>query len=182
MIEARRGDEIDVRHILIAPQPSPEDMVKAKAALDSIADLIKKDSLSISEAASRFSDDEDTKMHGGLIANPYTGSTKFEMDQLGQIEQFLVFTIDKLKVGELSAPTLTQGRDGNQVYHIVYVKSRTEPHRANLKDDYQRIQDEALAQKKEKIINAWIKKKLSSMYLRIADEYKTCQFDNPWVN
>lgn len=182
MVDSRRGDEIDVRHILIAPQPSPDDVLQAKNFLDSIADLVRKDSISITEAASRFSEDEETKMNGGLISNPYTGSTKFEMDQLGQIDQFLVFTTDKLKTGEPSAPTVTQGRDGRQIYHIVYVKSRTEPHRANLKDDYQRIQDEALAQKREKVVNAWVKKKISSTYLRISDEYKKCKFDNPWVN
>lgn len=181
MVESRRGEEVDLRHILIAPQPSPEDMGKAKLFLDSIATLIRKDSITITEAASRFSDDEETKHNGGLLTNPYTGSTRLEMDQLGQIEQFLVFTIDKLKPGEISEPSLTQTRDG-QVYHIVYVKSRTEPHRANLKDDYQRIQDEALAQKKEKVVNEWIRKKITSTYLRIADEYKTCKFNNPWVN
>lgn len=181
-VDAIRGEEVDLRHILIMPQPSPEDMMQAKLFLDSVADLVKKDSISITEAASRFSDDEETKMHGGLIANPYTGSTRFEMDQLGQIDQFLVFTTDKLKTGELSAPSLTQGRDGSQVYHIVYVKSRTEPHRANLKEDYQRIQDEALAQKKDKIVNAWIRKKITSVYFRISDQYKNCKFDNPWVN
>ena len=181
-VKSRRGEEIDVCHILITPQPSSDDMLKAKTFLDSIAGLVKKDSISITEAASRFSDDEETKMHGGLISNPYTGSTKFEMDQLGQIDQFLVFTTDKLKVGELSAPSLTQSREGQQVYHIVYVKSRTEPHRANLKDDYQRIQEEALAAKKEKAINAWVKKKIASTYLHISDEYKNCKFDNKWVN
>lgn len=180
MVESRRGDEIDVRHILITPQPSPEDIMKAKLFLDSIADLVRKDSLAITEAASRFSEDEETKHNGGLIANPYTGSTKFEMDQLGQIDQFLVFTTDKLKVGELSEPSLTQTREG-QAYHCVYVKSRTEPHRANLKEDYQRIQDEALAAKREKAVNAWIRKKIATTYLRISDDYKSCRFDNQWV-
>ncbi len=182
MVESRRGDEIDVRHILIAPQPSPADLLNAKLALDSIVDLVKKDSITFTEAASRFSDDEETKHNGGLISNPYTGSTKFEMNQLSQIDQFLVFTTDKLKTGEISSPSISQGRDGKQVYHAVYVKSRTEPHRANLKEDYQRIQDEALAQKKEKVIRAWVKKKVATTYVRVSDKYKYCNFDNPWVN
>ncbi|TAL57849.1 MAG: peptidylprolyl isomerase, partial [Bacteroidetes bacterium] len=180
MVDARRGDEIDVRHILISPQPSPEDMMKAKFFLDSIADLVRKDSITITETASRFSDDEETKHNGGLISNPYTGSTKLDMGQLGQIDQFLVFTTDKLKVGEMSAPSLTQLRN-YQAYHIVFVKSRTEPHRANLREDYQLIQEEALSEKKEKVVNAWIKKKIATTYLHIADEYKNCKFDNQWV-
>lgn len=183
MVEARRGDEIDVRHILIIPQPSPDDLFRAKTFLDSIADLIKKDSISLTEAASRFSDDEETKHNGGLITNQNTGITKFEMSELGQIDANLVFIIDKLKTGETSPPTLTlTSGDGKQAYHIIYVKSRTEPHRANLKEDYQRIQDEALAAKKGKVVDAWIKKKVATTYVHITDEYKSCKFNSPWVN
>lgn len=181
-VDSRRGEELDVRHILIKPQPAPADIVAAKAFLDSIADLVRKDSISITEAASRFSDDEETKHSGGLIANPYTGSTKFEMSELSQIDPSLVFTIDKLKAGELGSPTITQTRSGSEAYHIIYVKSRTEPHRANLKDDYQRIQDEALAEKKEKSVNVWIKKKVAGTFVRIDADYKNCKFDNPWIN
>jgi peptidyl-prolyl cis-trans isomerase SurA len=181
-VESRRGDEIDVRHILIIPEPSPEDLLRSKVFLDSIMDLVKKDSISLTEAASRFSDDDETKHNGGLIANPYTGSTKFEMSQLSQIDPSLIFTVDKLKAGEASAPTITQTSDGKQAYHVIYVKSRTEPHRANLREDYQRIQDEALAAKKEKIINAWIKKKIVGTYVHVSDQYKNCKFDNPWIN
>jgi peptidyl-prolyl cis-trans isomerase SurA len=180
-VDARRGDEVDIRHILIIPQSSAEDLYKAKTFLDSIAQLVKKDSITLTEAASRFSDDEESKHNGGLITNPYTGSTKFEMSQLSQIDPNLVFIIDKLKPGEMSAPMQEQS-GGKDAYHIIFVKSRTEPHRANLKEDYQMIQEEALAEKKEKAVNAWIKKKIATTYIRISDEYRSCKFDNPWVN
>lgn len=180
-VDAKRGEEIDVRHILIKPQPSPEDMNQAKLFLDSIASLVKSDSISITEAASRFSDDEETRMNGGLITNPYSKTTRFEMNELSQIDPGLVFIIDKLSPGVPSQPMPTQTRDGSNAYHIVYVKSRTEPHLANLKDDYQRIQDEALLEKKEKIINRWIQKKIASSFVRIADDYKNCKFENNWV-
>jgi len=181
-VESRRGDEIDVRHILIIPEPSPEDLFHSKTLLDSIVAYVKKDSISFTEAASRFSDDEETKHNGGLIMNPNTGSTKFEMNELSRIDPTLIFVIDKLKAGESSSPSITQNGDGKQAYHVIYVKSRTEPHRANLKEDYQRIQDEALAAKKEKIVNTWIKKKLTTTYVRVFDEHKKCKFNNPWVN
>lgn len=181
MVDARRGEEIDIRHILIVPQPSAQDLNRAKTFLDSIADLVQKDSISLTEAASRFSDDEETKHNGGLITNPYTGSTKFEMDQLSQIDPGLIFMIDKLKAGELSPSSVTHSRDGKESYHIIFVKSRTEPHRANLKEDYQRIQDEALAEKKQKAVDAWTKKKLATTYVRVSDEYKNCKFDNKWI-
>jgi peptidyl-prolyl cis-trans isomerase SurA len=180
-VESRRGDEIDVRHILIVPQPSSEDLFKAKSFLDSIAMLIRQDSLSLTQAASRFSDDEESKINGGLITNPYTGSTRFEVSELSQIDPNLVFTIDKMKAGEISAPILTQSHDGKPAYHIIFVKSRTEPHRANLKDDYQRLQDEALAEKKNKTIKDWIKKKTAITYIRISEEYKNCPFYSKWI-
>lgn len=181
-VESKRGEEMDVRHILISPQPAPEDMLNAKTFLDSISNLVAKDSISLSEAASRYSDDEDSKHTGGLISNPYTGMTKFEASQLSQIDPSLVFTIDKLKTGELSLPMITQTKDAKQAYHMLFVKSRTEPHRANLKEDYQRIQEETLANKKEKIIKEWIKKKIMTTYVRLSDEYKSCKFDNRWIN
>lgn len=181
MVESRRGDEIDVRHILIVPQPSSDDLMRAKTFLDSIAGLIRKDSLSLTEAASRFSDDEETKLNGGLINNPYTGNPRFEVSELSQIDPNLVFTIDKLKTGEVSAPAPTQSRDGKPAYHIIFVKSRTEPHRANLKDDYQRLQDEALADKKNKTMKDWVKKKTAITYIRISEEYRNCAFDNKWI-
>jgi peptidyl-prolyl cis-trans isomerase SurA len=157
-------------------------MLNAKNFLDSISNLVAKDSISLSEAASRYSDDEDSKHTGGLISNPYTGMTKFEASQLSQIDPSLVFTIDKLKTGELSLPMITQTKDAKQAYHMLFVKSRTEPHRANLKEDYQRIQEETLANKKEKIIKEWIKKKIMTTYVRLSDEYKSCKFDNRWIN
>lgn len=180
-VDARRGEEIDVRHILLVPQPSAEDQVRAKVFLDSIADLIRKDSLTLSEAASRFSEDEETRMNGGLISNPYTGNTHFEMDDLSQIDPTLTFDIEKLKTGEPSMAKITQLRDGKQAYHVLFVKSRSEPHRANLKDDYQRIQEEALARKKHKIMTDWIKKKAAITFIRIEGEYKNCKFEHTWV-
>ena len=182
MVESKRGEELDVRHILIIPQPSADDLNKAKTFLDSIAGLVRKDSISITEAASRFSDDEETKHNGGLISNPNTGTTKFEMSQLSQIDPNLFAIIGKLKTGELSAPLSTQTRDGKPAFHIIYVKSSTEPHRANLKDDYQRIQDEALADKKDKAVRKWIKKRITTNYIHVSDEYKNCKFASTWVN
>jgi peptidyl-prolyl cis-trans isomerase SurA len=182
MVESKRGEELDVRHILIIPQPSPDDLVKARVFLDSIAGLIRKDSISASEAASRYSDDEETKHSGGLITNPSTGNTRFEMDQLSQIDPNLVLTIGSLKAGEPSAASSTQTRDGKPAFHIIFVKDRTEPHRANLKQDYQRIQDQALADKKNKTITKWIKKRITTNFIHVADEYKSCKFESPWIN
>ncbi len=172
----RRGDQINVRHILISPNITSEDLTIAKDSLDVLyRKLSTNDSILFSEAALKYSDDKDTKYNGGLIINPITGTTKFETDQ---IDPSIFFTVDKLKVGQISTPVLMQESNGKQAYRIFFLKSRTEPHKANLKDDYQRIQDSALELKKKNVVSSWIKKKLSNTYFKIDPEYSDCVFEN----
>lgn len=178
---AKRGEEVDVRHILITPKSSPADLVKAGTILDSIYNAILHDSISFREAASRFSDDEESRQNGGLVTNPMNGTTKFEKADLGQFDPTLAFTIDRMKVGEITKPGITMTKDGKQVYRILYLKGRTEPHTANLKDDYQKIQTAALNERHNKAVSAWIKKRLLGTYVRIDDEYKGCKFDIYWL-
>lgn len=179
----RRGDIVDLRHILIAPKTSSLDLVRSRNFLDSIYNRLMNpsDSLNFTDAAGKYSDDEDTRNSGGMIVNPQTGNTRFEMDELGQLDPTLVFAIDKMKVGEITKPTSMTTRDGKPAYRILCLKTRTEPHKANLKDDYQRLQAAALAEKQQRVMKAWIKKKLEGTYVRIADDYKNCKFENSWV-
>ena len=178
----RRGEFVDLRHILIAPKVAPEDMLKAKLYLDSIKTIIKKDSLTFAEAAAKYSDDEDSKENGGLIMNMQTGSTRYDMDQLGQVDPNLVFSINKMEPGQISDPEPMTTKDGKEAYRILYLKDRTKPHKANLQDDYQAIQNQALAFKQRTIINNWIKSKLGDTYVHIDSDYIDCKFDNPWKN
>ncbi|MCC6690771.1 MAG: peptidylprolyl isomerase, partial [Bacteroidia bacterium] len=133
---AKLGEMVHVRHILIMPKSTPADLVKAGEILDSIYKVIKRDSISFREAASRFSDDEESRQNGGLVSNPVSGATKFEKADLGQFDPSLAFTIDRMKVGDITEPAITNTRDGKQCYRILYLKSRSDPHVANLKDDY----------------------------------------------
>jgi len=109
-----------------------------------------------------------------------TGATRFQMDELGQMDQTVAFAIDKLKVGEFTKPMPMTSHDGKQAYRIVYLKTRTSPHRANLTDDYQKMQAAALAKKQEDVIQSWIKKKSVNTFVHIADDYKNCTFNNKW--
>lgn len=170
----RRGEQINVRHILITPKLDGSDLLRAKNKIDSVYAILKADTLSFAEVAMRYSDDKATKDNGGLIINPQTNTTRFEMNQ---IDPSLFFVIDKLKVGEYSEPQIFQTQGGKQAYRILYLKTRTEPHRANLKDDYQRLQEAALAFKQNEITRKWISKKLQTTYLRIIPEYTTCNFE-----
>jgi peptidyl-prolyl cis-trans isomerase SurA len=176
----RRGERINIRHILVTPKITGEDMREARAKLDSIRNLIiSTDTLTFSEASARFSDDKETKYNGGLIVNPQNGTTRWEVDK---IDPALFFAVDKLKTGEISQPVLMDLPGGKKAYRILMVKTRTEPHKANLKDDYQMLQDAALSEKQHLVTQKWIEKKLSSTFYRIADDYKSCPFETFKVN
>jgi len=173
----RRGERINVRHILLQPKPTVEDIAQAKNMLDSIYDLIINTTLSFNDAVQKYSDDP-SKNNNGIIINPMTLTSKFETDD---IEPSLFFIVDKLKTGEISKPVPMRTDDGKQAYRIVYLKSRTEPHTANLKDDYDKIQNMALQNKQNEEIQKWINNRLKSTYINIIDNSYNCTFKNNWI-
>ena len=140
----RVGEKVNVRHILLTPKVSPEDLNTAREYLDSLQQLMFTDTITFDVAAEKYSDDEETRMNGGKMKNPQTGSTVFEPTE---IDPMLMFTIDKLKVGQISDPVLMRTPDGKEAYRLLKVIKRTDPHRASLKQDYQRIQSAALGEK-----------------------------------
>ncbi|MFZ4612325.1 MAG: peptidylprolyl isomerase, partial [Bacteroidia bacterium] len=145
----RRGEMINVRNILISPKFSSADLKKAQLELDSIKNQIASGKITFEEAALKFSDDTETKLNGGLLINPATGTTKFDV---AEIEPGLFFILDKLKLGEVSDVTKQAGSDNKPAFKLLTIKSKSEPHRANLKDDYQRLQNIALQQKQAKTV------------------------------
>ena len=179
----RHGDLVDLRHILIRPMVSDDDLAKSKTELDSIYTAITKDSLNFSEAAARFSDDKNTKYSGGVIINPQTGLTRWDMNQLGELDPTISFTINSLKVGDVSAPVFYNTPEAKQAYRIIKLNNITKPHKANLVDDYQQIQAAALAKKESKTVNEWINRKLKEgIFVKIDSDYSTCHFQNNWLN
>jgi peptidyl-prolyl cis-trans isomerase SurA len=172
----RKGESINVRHILLVPKVSDEDLIEARRILDKVAAILKKDSLSFEKAAQLYSDDP-SKTSGGLLINLETGTGKFDMKD---VDPAISFAIDKMKVGETSQPLLMKTDAGKQAYRLVYLKSRTSPHRANLKEDYDRIQKWALENKNAQLINKWIDDKIGKTYINILETYKTCPFQHHW--
>ena len=166
----RRGEYINVRHILLQPQVSIANLNKAKVTLDSVALLITTKKLKFEDAVIRYSDDP-SKNNGGLLVNNASGTTRFEASQLSQLDPKVFFIVDKLKIGEISAPVLMKTERGKQEYRIYYLKDRTNPHRANIENDYARIQQMALDKKKDKVINNWVIQKMPGTYIRISDKY-----------
>lgn len=172
----RKGDYINTRHILLMTKPSPYDMEAARLALDSVYTMITNGEITFEDAVVKYSDDPG-KNSGGHIINPYTGTTKFEMDQL---EPQLSFVVNKLEVGQISRPVLSKTEEGQDIYRLVKLKARSEPHRANLTDDYHLIQEWALQQKQQRRLTEWVNKNFDNAYVMVIDEYKSCAFDYQW--
>jgi peptidyl-prolyl cis-trans isomerase SurA len=176
MIE-RRGEQVNVRHILLLAKVSPLDLAKARNELDSIRNLIASGSMTFEEAVVKFSDDPN-KINQGLMVNPYTGTNRFRTEEM---EPQLFFAVEKLEVGEITAPIPMLSEDGGQAFRLVKLISRIEPHRANLQDDYDLIQGLALQQKQRRAIQNWINRKLLSTYVFIHENYQHCEFDFDWI-
>ncbi|MCA6364488.1 MAG: peptidylprolyl isomerase [Bacteroidetes bacterium] len=180
---SRKGDEVTVRHILRVIPTLPEDLRNCKVRLDSIMRFVRLDSLTFCEAAARFSTDDESKYSCGLILNPITGNSRIDVELLGQLDPDPNFpiTVNQMKVGAFSAPMLTLTRQSKEAYRVLWLKSRSEPHRANLKDDYQMIQDLTLQKKQDEALNKWVDKKLATTYIRISPDYRNTSFRFSWL-
>ncbi|MCC9165938.1 peptidylprolyl isomerase [Pontibacter harenae] len=167
----KRGQEFNTRHILIKPATATMDIQASIAELDSVRNLIINDSIAFAKAAKEFSEDKETQNNGGMIISPATGATYTPMDQ---VDPAIFFSIDTLQVGEITRPITFTTPDGREAVRIIYLKSKTTPHLANLKDDYQRIANAALAQKRAKAVDEWFRKNLNTVYIEIDPAYNDC--------
>lgn len=175
MIE-RRGESINVAHILLQPKPSVEEQVKAIEYLDSVRKVILAQNISFSEAAMKFSDDLN-KNSGGWVVNPYTASSKFDKES---IDPTVFSSIDKLIPGEYSQPLPYVNEDGMMAYRLIYLKSKVAPHKPNLVEDYDVIQNAAMEEKRYKALDKWLINKVKFTSLKLNDEYKFCPFVEKW--
>jgi peptidyl-prolyl cis-trans isomerase SurA len=166
-------NRINTRHILIMPKISADEKRKALSLCDSIVRLIRLDSLKFETAASRFSQDEDTKVNGGQVVNLNRGGARWKMEEFNPTESRI---IDNLKIGEISDPFETIDNKGKAAFKIIWLKSRTNPHRGNLKDDYNVFKSRALQIEQNRVINEWIEEKIKTTFIRLADVYAQCPF------
>lgn len=177
----KKGQEVNARHILVKPKISTKDLVYSKSKLDSIRQqIVNVDSISFEEMAEKYSTDKETKLNGGKLINPASGETRYEMNQLSQVDPGLFFVLDKMQVGEVSEPVVYQKRDGSKAYRLVKLLLVTEPHRANLKDDYQRIQVAAKGEREDELLKEWIANKIKGTYIKLDDSYENCSFQYNW--
>ena len=173
----RRGDQINVRHILLQPKNDEEGIRICVNFLDSLSNQINSGTITFEIAAEKFSDDEDTKNNGGLMINPESNTTRLSPDK---IDRGLFFQVDTMEMNSASVPLVMTTLEGKSAFRIVMVKSKSKPHQANLKDDYQRIQEVALAEKQNKTLSEWVKKKQAATFIQINEEYLNCESLKHW--
>ncbi|HNS13503.1 MAG TPA: peptidylprolyl isomerase [Bacteroidia bacterium] len=173
----RRADQINVRHILLQPKTDEKDLYKSFTFLDSLRKQIDLGTISFEEAAQKFSDDEETKNNGGLLINPETGTSRLAPDKM---DRLLFFQVDTMALNKVSMPLGMATSDGKQAYRLVMVKTRTAPHKANLKDDYQRIQEVALQTKQNLLLEEWVETKKTNTYIHFNNKFDDCAILKRW--
>jgi len=177
-VDKIRGQEVDVRHILLTPKIEPLQLLEAKNKLDLIKKRIVEDELTFKDAALQFSGEKETKYNGGVLINPQTGDTRFELTNL---DPTLYSQIRNLKDQSISSPIMEEDRSGLKKYKILKVSNRFDEHTADYSKDYSRIKALALKQKQLNIIQDWMKDRIESTYVNVNRDNKLCQFKNSWI-
>ena len=181
----RQDKMVNCRHILLSAKVPVEALEQAQNELDSVAQLIRNGDISFEEACKKFSD-EDSKSNGGFLANPATGGHRIGQQDLQEMETYfpefknLSFVISRLQVGEVSDPVPMTTNENKDAFRLVMVKKKIEPHKANLKDDYNLIQSWALNAKQHNAIGKWVADKAAKAYIRIDDNFVDCDFNYNW--
>jgi len=178
LMEERRADEVDIRHILMSPKISPIDLKNAKDILIAVRDSVLGGDLTFEMATTTHSDDKATKFNGGKLINMNTGTSVFELHEL---DNSVKIEVENLKVGDISEPSYVKMEDGKEAYRVYLLLDKTSAHKANLMDDYKKIRDLALEHKKDETISAWINSSLEKTYVRLNEDFSSLLFQYNWV-
>ena len=177
LVEKIRGQEVELRHILMAPKVTPQAMKDAKEKIDAIRAKIVSGEISFADAAKSDSDEKETKNNGGVLLNPRTMEPRFELTKM---DPSLYGQVSALQVNDVSRPILEDDR-GKKFYKIITVNKKTEEHKAEFSQDYIKIKELALRDKQIKEIAKWSEEKIKETYIKINEEYKSCDFTNNWL-
>lgn len=175
----KRGDRINVRHILLKPSISAAERNQALLKLDSIADQIRNEKIKFSDAALYYSYDKDTRSNGGLMVNPTNGTSRFRLEELPAEVGKMAYA---LNVGEISKPFSMINAKEKEICAIIRIKSKSKAHRASLTEDFQQLKQLVMAKKSDKILEDWIVEKQKKTYVRINESWRNCEFKYPgWI-
>jgi peptidyl-prolyl cis-trans isomerase SurA len=184
----RMGEKAKLRHILIKPSITSIDVAACQQKLDSIRTLVTNGAITFVDAVRKFSTDENSKNTGGMIVNPNTGSSLLTVEELGGE---LAMTVANMKISEYSEVRVFDGAEGNPTSsatanenkqcRFLYLKNSNEPHMADLQKDFNRIQQVALDDKRNKYIANWVDGKISDFYIYVDPAYRECSIINKWL-
>ena len=176
-VDKIKGQERDVRHILIQPKISEAEKNVAKNELIKVRDQILSGEISFEDAVLKHSDDVETKNNKGLIINQSSNDTKFDLTRM---DPSLYNRISNLKTGEITMPYYDEVRGESKMYKFLLLKSKVETHTADFVQDYEKIQQLTLEKKREETIEKWAKDKITDTYIKINNDFKKCNFDYNW--
>ena len=177
-LEKIRGQEYDVRHILLIPEVSQDAVTEAKAELENVREKIMNGDITFEDAARESSDEKETRSEGGFLINPETQDYNFELTKM---DTELYTQIQNLKEGEVSLVQTDRGRTGNVKFKILRVTDRIDEHEANYSRDYLKIKELALNEKRFKAIETWQEEKIIDTYIKINGEHRACDFSSNWL-
>ena len=177
-VDKIRGQQVDIRHILLTPNTDASKLAESKKVLDSLRKRILDKEIEFADAAFNFSSEKETRNNGGKLVNPVTGDTRFELTKM---DPQLYSQIKNLKEGEISLPLLDADRSGAQKYKILQVVKRYNEHQANYSKDYAKIKDLALKDKQVRTIKKWMKEKITDTYVNVNRSFRSCDFSDNWL-
>ena len=177
IVEKIRGQEVDIRHILLTPKVDQAQLDEARNIIDTLRTRILDKEISFEDAALQFSSEKETRLNGGAIINPSTGDRRFELTKMDPV---LYNQIRDLNDDEISVPLLDEDRSGLKKYKILKVTNRYDEHVADYSKDYVKIKELAMKEKKLKAIKKWMKEKIELTFVSLNKDYYGCQFSNNW--
>lgn len=178
MIDKIKGQEVELRHILLTPSVSADAIEVAKEKITTIRNKIVNKEISFADAARTESDQKETKANGGVLINPKTQDTRFELTKM---DPSLYSQVSNLKDDEISQPILDTEENDKKSYKIITVTNRINEHLADYATDYIKIKELALKEKQIKVIGKWFNEKIKETYIKVLGEYRDCEFTNNWL-
>lgn len=173
-----RGETRIASHILIQPDIPQEKLNETKEKLEKIKKDINDGVITFEEAVKKYSQDDDTRNNGGLIVNPYSGESTFDLTRM---DPALYARVNNLQKSEMSDVFYDETRQGKKMYKVMIMKDRTNTHIADMVNDYVKVQNLALQKKKQETIAKWSREKIGDTYIKISEEFRKCTFDKNWT-
>src|SRR5690606_11607444 len=177
-VEKIRGQEVDVRHILVFPEVSQQAIDAAQKEIEDLKTKIDAGEITFAAAARQFSDDKETRNNGGQLINPVNFDTKFDLTKMDPALSAQVYNLEE---GEVSKVFTDRDRTGKSSLKILTVTKKYSEHKADYAKDYERIKQLALREKQIKVINKWQNDKIKDTYISINQDYQNCEFSGNWL-